>query len=404
MSRTVTTSIWMAIREQRADLRTSLCHVLAFASVLAPLLILLGLKNGLIDTMTERLLANPSTLEILPVGAGRYDAEFFEFVSGQPETAFVAPRTRTISSRLVGVRNRETRTTLRGPALLPTGRGDPVTGAPPPDFSRGEVVLSAEAARRLQAAPGAVLEGWTFRAGDGGDETVRVELTVTAIAPAENYGREAIFAPPELLVAVENFLDGEGEAGPDWMKSALQADRRSYASFRLYAVGVHEVSSLRDKLEAHGARVRTRSDEIALVTGLDHALNWLYAVLAVVAGGGFWLSLAANLRANVERLRDTLSMFRLLGAAPLGQFVFPMAQALTIVWVGAAAAALVYFPLSLAINSFADSLAGAEKLMRLGLVPALGLMAVLTVGAMFAALWAGREAMRIEPSDVIRRV
>ena len=56
-----------------AEARLSACAVLGLAAVLAPLLVLFGLKYGLVATLTERLLADPRTRELLPVGSHVYD-------------------------------------------------------------------------------------------------------------------------------------------------------------------------------------------------------------------------------------------------------------------------------------------------------------------------------------------
>ena len=81
-----------------AEARLSACAVLGLAAVLAPLLVLFGLKYGLVATLTERLLADPRTRELLPVGSGRYDAAWFERLRARPEIGFVVPRTRQIAA------------------------------------------------------------------------------------------------------------------------------------------------------------------------------------------------------------------------------------------------------------------------------------------------------------------
>lgn len=396
-------AMYLAWREQRSNLRASLCYALALASMLAPLLTLLALKNGVVDRMTEQLLRAPSTLEILPVGAGRYDAAFFQSLDAMPETGFVSPRTRSISSRLMALSTPDRRTLLRGPAMIPTGADDPVTRAPAPSFAKGEVVLSAEAARQLGVGVGSELVATSERERDGQVEHVEMRLLVSAIAPAENYGRVAVFAPLPLLVAVENFLDGAGEPGPDWIDAALSAPRKTFASFRLYAASIFDVLHLRDAMEARGVSVRARGDEIETVLQLDRALDWLFVVIASVAGGGFWLSLAASLRSNVERLRETLSMFRLLGASRTTRFLFPMAQSALIVLAGAGMALLAYAVIAWLVDSRADGLTGGGSVMSLGPAAMLEVAGVLTVGGALAAAFASREAVSVRADEVVRR-
>src|SRR4051812_14764386 len=76
----------------------SFCFVLALAAVLAPLLVLFGLKFGLIDTIASRLIEDPRNRELIPVGSGRFDAGWFARQRGRPEVAFTVPETRRLSA------------------------------------------------------------------------------------------------------------------------------------------------------------------------------------------------------------------------------------------------------------------------------------------------------------------
>ena len=76
----------------------SLCAVLALAAVLTPLLILYGVKFGVVQTLTDRLQHNPRTLEISPVGSGHYTPEYLEQLRQHPSVAFVLPRTRSLAA------------------------------------------------------------------------------------------------------------------------------------------------------------------------------------------------------------------------------------------------------------------------------------------------------------------
>ena len=406
MIRQLKTATFLAFREQRADLRTTLCYAIAFASVLAPILTLLALKEGVVDNMTRELLSNPATLEVIPVGAGRYDLSFFNALAATPGAALVLPRTRSISARLVGLRSRDTRKLVRGPALIPTADADPVTDQPAPNFDRREVILSAEAARELEVRVGAMLTGWVERQIDGKLEKAEIDLTVIGIAPAQNYGRVAVFAPLDLLIGVENFIDGVGDVGSDeeWLTSALQEKRSVFASFRVYAKSIYDVLALRDAAEALGAAVRARSDRVVTVLRIDAALTWLFAAIAGVASLGFIFSLSASLRANVERLRPTLSMLRLLGAGPATRWMLPFAQSALIVALGAIAGFIGFGMIAALIDwRSADLLDGASVLLLTPETIA-GVLIALVIAAALSAIVAAREALRVGADEILRKV
>ena len=133
--------------------RVSICLVFALAAVLAPLLVLFGLKSGIITTMTERLRADPRNLEITLRGHQRLDTAWFAAVRARPDAGFVLPRTRllaaTISLESAGG------ATLSDIDMLPTAAGDPLLPAGTASAEGLRVILlTATAADRLKVHPG----------------------------------------------------------------------------------------------------------------------------------------------------------------------------------------------------------------------------------------------------------
>ena len=90
----------MALRDYWHERALSLCAVLALATVLAPLLILFGVRNGVISNLQERLLQDPRNLEIVPVGSGKYGKDFFEELRKRPDVGYVVPQTRAIAATI----------------------------------------------------------------------------------------------------------------------------------------------------------------------------------------------------------------------------------------------------------------------------------------------------------------
>ena len=88
----------MALRDYWHERALSLCAVLALATVLAPLLILFGVRNGVISNLQERLLQDPRNLEIVPVGSGKYGKAFFEEMRKRPKKKAGCPPTRSTSA------------------------------------------------------------------------------------------------------------------------------------------------------------------------------------------------------------------------------------------------------------------------------------------------------------------
>ena len=175
------TVIRMSLRDYLHERLLSACAILGLAAVLAPLLVLFGVKSGIINTMADRLIENPKNREITPVGSGRFDDAWFKAVSDLSAVAFVVPQTRSIAASMVLV-NRDGATTQSAAVdLIPTGNGDPLlekwATVPDADLT---VVLSASAARKLGVSKGSTISGRIGRSVAGRKEQVSVQLTVGA--------------------------------------------------------------------------------------------------------------------------------------------------------------------------------------------------------------------------------
>ena len=96
------TVIRLSLRDYFRERLLSACAVLGLAAVLAPLLVLFGVKSGIINTLADRLIENPRNREISPVGSGRYGAAWFSEMISRPEVAFVIPQTRSIAATMIG--------------------------------------------------------------------------------------------------------------------------------------------------------------------------------------------------------------------------------------------------------------------------------------------------------------
>ncbi len=87
--------IRLSFRDYTHEWRMSGCFVAALAAVLAPLMILFGLKFGIVSSMVTQLIENPINREIRPIGSGHYDQRWFEpnkIISGARTAANAATK------------------------------------------------------------------------------------------------------------------------------------------------------------------------------------------------------------------------------------------------------------------------------------------------------------------------
>jgi putative ABC transport system permease protein len=367
------------------------------------MMVLFGLKFGIVGSMMDELIEDPGNREIRPVGSGRYDRSWLESVRERNDVAFLVPRTRSIAatidlsspqvSRIVPVE------------LIASGEGDPLLepDAPLPEgFDR--VVLSRSSAGKLAVSAGDVLEGSVARRFQGELERVRLPLTVAAIAPDEAFARDGAFVSVSLLEALEDFRDGRAVPELDW-GGMVADDRRSYPGFRLYARSIHDVADLRDGFADIGVEVHTRAAQIETVQRMDRNLTAIYWAIAAIGMVGFSLSLGASLWANVERKRKQLSILRLVGFRTRDIVWFPMVQALFTAALGWALAVAIYYVTAVVINGMmSDQLEAGQQVCRLLEIHYIIALALTCSAAVIAAGLAGTRSARIEPSEGLREI
>ena len=393
----------LASRDYGHEWRMSSCFVLALAAVLGPMLVLFGLKFGIVGGMVEQLVQNPENREIRPMSSGRFDDAWFDRMRQRRDVAFLVPRTRSIAATIELDSDQSTR--IVRAELIPSGPGDPLLPAEinlPDSIDR--VVLSQVAAEKLAVKAGDSATGSTTRRYAGRKERETIALQVVGIAPVGAFSREGVFVDLPLVEAVEDFRDGRAVPTLGWQGEPAPRNRH-YPGFRLYAASIDQVAALKYDLNAQGIEVRTRAADIELVMNMDRNLTAIYWAIAIIGLVGFSLSLGASLWANVDRKRKELSVLRLVGFRTGDIVWFPVIQAFYTGLLGWALAAGIYYGAAYAINHMLAAQMPSGELVCL-LLPQHYLLALgLTVGAaVFAAALAGWRSARIEPSEGLREI
>ena len=74
------TIIRLSLYDYMHERLLTICAVMGLAAILAPLLVLFGVKSGIINTMVDRLVKDPRNLEVSPIGSGRYSPEWLSLI------------------------------------------------------------------------------------------------------------------------------------------------------------------------------------------------------------------------------------------------------------------------------------------------------------------------------------
>lgn len=381
-----------------------LCHVLALAAVLAPLLILYGLKHGVVSTMTRDLAADADIRQIVIKGVGEHPPALLEALRGDPLVGFVAPHPRPINADQIFAK-----AGLRGAPTLPgtvlgTGPGDPLLAAgmaaPGPD----EALLSAGLARDLGVGAGDGVLVIAERSLDG-PETAAVPLRVIGVLDAAAWSTQGALLHPETLIALDRWSEGYrvpalGETGRPAPPGGF-----TYATFRLFAANLDAVAPLAATLTEAGLNVGTKANRIATLQAFDRSLGVVFGIIAAVAGAGYLFSFGANLWANVARKSHELSVLRLQGLSRRATIAFPGAQAIVIAAAGWAVATLFYLAAAALINgALGDGLMVAGEVCRLETEHHLLAAAASLAVALLAAAVAAHRVTAIDPAEGMRHV
>lgn len=409
--RRLLTIIRLALADYRTDALLSACSILSLAAAMLPLLVIVGVQQGLVGSMTERLLSDPRNLEIHPIGMGQHSVEWIEELRENPDVSFIIPQTRSISAQLELFPAGEEMRRATKVDLLPSGPGDPLLthwqdltkGGP---ASRDNIVLSASAARKIGVEnAGEKIEARVSRRINGEYEQQYFTLTVQGILPLEADQRDAAYGQLALLEDVETYRDGRAVEYFDWEGDPLPAPRQIYTSFRLYARDLDSVAALNGLLLKQSIETYTRAEEIASVKSLDKAFTFMSLLLLLVVGGGFLASAISSSLAQVGRKQRSLGVLRLLGFASAHLAMFPLVQAFATGILGSGLSLCLLYGVQAVINqAFAAQVLPGEKVCNLSLEYAAAAILVACVIMVTGSLAASRKITKIEPSALIREV
>ncbi|MGB7646537.1 MAG: ABC transporter permease [Pseudomonas fluorescens] len=386
----------LAWQDYRNDAWLSACSVLALVAVMVPLLVLFGLKFGLVSSLTERLETDPATREIIPLGGGRFSSAFIEQLGLRSDVGFAVPRTRQIAATAqVGTLTLE---------MLPTAPGDPLLADLPMPRGLDQIVLSHTAAEKLAARPGDWLEARFARQVAGRVEDQRTRLQVQAVLPLEAFARDGLLADLGLLEAAEDYRDGRAVPALGWEGDAVGvSEQRVYPAFRLYARTLTDVEPLRVYFAGQNLLVSTQAQTIAQVQSLSRNLSIVFWIIAGLALAGAFAAIFAGALAAVARKRRELSVLRLLGFSTGALLLFVVMQALYSAGFAAGLSAGLYGLAEMGLNQLFVQVPGEYASHLLARHYGLALVAILGVSAVAAACGGWRVA-RIQASEGIRDV
>lgn len=398
-------SVRLAWRDWKFEFLLSLCGILALASMLTPILVLMGLKNGVITGMRSRLLEDPAILIITPKSdAGRFDQKFIDSLRSLPDARFAIGRTRETATDITLFNPvTETQTSI---GLEPSQEGEPVLEyakiAAPVYAREPQIVLSQPAAKALKTKIGDTLTANLGRRAPSGKlESEELTFHVSAILPIESADRKMAFVPLQLLEDMENYRDyievpSRGFAGNPANGS------RQFSSFRLYAKNLDSVEPLTLHLESLKIESTSRAREIANIKLLEKSIDQVILIISLAVGLGFAAFTVSSALTAVQRKKKMLGMLRLLGLKRKPLIFYPLTQTFLTSFCGFVLSILISFGVGYVIEQAFAQQGGLSCL--IGWQDSLFAFSAIVILSIISSGRAAYVAASIEPSMVIREV
>ncbi|HFU0690128.1 TPA: ABC transporter permease [Morganella morganii] len=393
----------LAWRDLLYDRKVALCIIFSLTSVIAPLLLLFGLKNGIITQLHDRLINDPQNLEVRMIGNGSYPHAWFESLARHPEVQFVIPLTRSLNTRADLMT--DSRHFAANAEIIPTAEGDPLLDGIPVPADNRSLVLSASAADKMQVRTGDTVRMVISRKLSGVNERARQTFTVTAVLSDSRFSRPAAFVPLPVLVATEDYRDGFQAPLFDITTGTAPPPRTQFAKGRIYARSLDDISPLNDWFNQQHIDVVTQKSQIDSVKAISYVLNVIFSVIMWVSLSGCIASLIGAFLANIDRKRKDMAVLRLLGFRRKAVTLYIIIQALLLTGI----AFVIGLSLYLAGSSVFTTLLGSHLpdnafVCRLDLSDILIALSAALLVALSVAWIGALRAANIQPAESLREI
>ena len=383
------------------DRKVSICIMASIVAVVAPLLLLFGLKFGIVSQMRAELLSDPRNLEIRMLASAKLEPTWFEKMRNSEGVGFVMPLTRslnTIADLFV-----DSRRFAENVELIPTAINDPVLDGISIPQGRNDVVLSSSAASRLAVKPGERIQLRVTRLHESRTERAQIEVRVLAILPPESFSRPAVFLTLPLLIEVEDFRDGFYVPGSGVETGSALQPRTHFARARIYADKIENVEALANRLLKEGIETSSRLAEIKSVQSIDKVLGIVFGVIAWIAVLGCAASLIGAFMANIDRKRKDLALLRLMGYGRLAMQGYVVMQSAVLTVTGFTVGCLMYLLGSQLFNQMLGEYMKADRFVcRLEPIHFVMALAGALMLALVVAGVGGVVVTKIEPAESLR--
>lgn len=214
-------SIRFALAEIRHEWLFALGVAFAVCSVITTTSLLWGTRSGMITSMRNRLMRDPTVRELAAVENVSLARRWFDDLLKDPRVDFLVPSVGrinldgTVTTTTTPVRKSDA-------AYIPTAPGDPLGGGlRVSNMPKQPVpcIVSAMVAEELGAGEGAILRIEVTRNDNGGIVRAPLDLRVERVLGINESRRRLVFLPLAIIESIETFKKGWAVPSLKWPRS-----------------------------------------------------------------------------------------------------------------------------------------------------------------------------------------
>lgn len=397
----------LSFKDLWQDRKVSFCTITALMSIIAPLLLLFGLKQGVVTQLQDDLLKKPDLLQIRTMGnTHKLSKEWIDSLEQRDDVSFAIGLTRSLNTEAQAFKTeraaKQNTTDNQYIEIIPTKANDPLLGEKSLDIDVNNIAISYELARRLNAKENDPIFLRLSRVVNAQKQYVFYQANIKHILKPQDYGRAASLVPLELLLGIESFIDGKTD---DFLPVANIDKNQNFANIRIFANSMKDVLALSNWLEDQNIKTQSQQSAIQNVLTINAVLGLIFAVIALTALVGGVVSLTGSFLANIDRKRYLISTLRLLGFNKGNIALYVAIQVLIITCVSFVAALAFYFIGSSVFNYALGSnsqISGFSTYLSLNQIIASFLLTILLV--VIVAIIGAIQSTNIQPAESLREV
>lgn len=397
----------LALKDLWHDKKVSLCVIAALVAVIAPLLLLFGLKHGVITQLRHDLAQKPDLLEIRTQGnSHRLSLDWIQSVQARPDVSFAIGLTRSLNTEAQVFKTEKAalHTIKDGfySEIIPTAAGDPLFKNNTLQLDQQHIAISHKLAQQLQLQTKDAIFFKLSRISNGQKIQRIFSAQVVHILLPHEFARAAAFMPLESLLGIEYFIDGLQD---EFQPISPIPNSHQFANVRIYANSMSEVLTLSQWLEQQHIPTFSQQSAIHSTLTINSVLNLIFIVIAVTALIGGTVSLIGSFLANIDRKRPLIATLRLLGFNQKNIVCYIAIQVFLISSSAYAIAVIFYFIGSSVFNYFlgknAQIASFSTQLSLYQLSIAFLITCLLSLGV---AMLGAKQFIKIDPAESLRDI